>query len=72
MPVRAALTYLYAKIRREIYITDMLFYAARGTVAKPEQLPRYFDLVKPRESGRQPDYSARDVAEMFRGRGKLC
>jgi len=71
LPIKAALLYLTAKMRRDIYVTDMLFYTARGFVAKPESLPRYYDLVRPARRAVAKEYNVGDVIDMFRGRGKL-
>lgn len=72
MPVRAVLLYLNAKIRREVYVTDMLFYTARGFVKEPDNLTRYYDLIKPLPVVKKVNYTVQDVVDMFRGKGKLC
>lgn len=71
MPIRAVLPYLRAKMKREIYITDMLLYAAWGNVKDPKSLPRYYDMIFPKQIAQRMDYTERDVIDMFRGTGNL-
>ena len=80
MPLGALVFYLQSKheheLVRDLYITDMLMYTARGFVKEPDKLPRYHDLAKtkgarPGTTWRAPcsEYSEQDIIEMFRGKG---
>lgn len=85
MPFSAYVFYLESKYKheviRDIYISDMLRFAAFGMVEERDRPPRYWDVLrsfKPDGSfdGRGSaadvgDYDEQDVIDMFRGNGKL-
>jgi len=80
MPLAAASFYLQSKyeheIVRDIYVTDMLRFAAFGMIKEEDRPPRYWDMVKPQKmhgaaQAAPQEYSDDDVVDMFRGEGKL-
>ena len=61
---------------RDIYVTDMLRFAAFGMVKEENRPSRYWDMIKPQIINRTapaatPEYTDDDVVDMFRGEGKL-
>ena len=61
---------------RDIYITDMLRFAAFGMVKEEKRPKRYWDMIKLQIKPRAVDGTARefsdgDVVDMFRGEGAL-
>ena len=60
---------------RDIYITDMLRFAAFGMIKEENRPPRYWDMVKPQKGkharAAAVEYSEEDVVDMFRGEGRL-
>jgi len=62
---------------RDIYVTDMLRFAAFGMVKEEKRPSRYWDMVKPQKRSytapaTPQDYSDDDVVDMFRGEGRLA
>ena len=84
MPLSAYVAYLESKYKhehiRDIYISDMLRFAAFGMVEEKDRPPRYWDMLRSwKADGKgavgdravDRDYNDQDVVDMFRGEGKL-
>ena len=85
MPLSAYVFYLESKYKheviRDIYISDMLRFAAFGMVEEKNRPPRYWDVLRDRKSDGSAagyagtadagDYDEQDIVDMFRGDGKL-
>lgn len=84
IPISAYSVYLESKYRhevvRDVYLMDMLRFAAFGMVKERDRPPRYWELVQDRHVGRKDvssgqaaagDFDERDVIAMFRGEGRL-
>ncbi|MCL2853653.1 MAG: hypothetical protein FWE20_11625 [Defluviitaleaceae bacterium] len=79
MPLPALVFYLQSKHEyayvRDVYVTDMLLYTARGFVKEPDKLPRYRELVAAKNTGRKAarraphmEYSEQEIIDLFRGK----
>jgi len=77
MPLTALVFYLESKHKhetiRDVYITDMLRFAAWGHVKNPDKLPRYWDSLQSTQKVRTPreQFTENDVIDMFKGKGAL-
>jgi len=60
---------------RDIYVTDMLRFAAFGMVKEEKRPARYWDMINPQKKhsmeNTMPEYDDGDIVDMFRGEGTL-
>jgi len=80
MPLSSYVYYLESKYEhehiRDVYMMDMLRFAAFGMVEEQKRPSGYWDLLQRMKPGKRPnvvaaDYDEQDIIDMFRGEGRL-